>query len=245
MVTVSTPPEPTPGSAAAGLAEAVAALLSPLDRELFARAVGKRPIADVVLEAIQAHAVSSDPRQDTSPFFTVFASVLEQMVAAQIHPVVVGRWAAAAHGYVHGIPSMQLAIRPEDVAQLQAFVAARGADAHELPFAVGVSPWRIEFLTGFGDMLTASIPTTPVFTGRARVDVMTLDSLLSQPAALETFEVDLQRLRAGVYKNDDGERGVVAWDFTGRIVGGAAILDPRTAKPCNFVNFRETESLVA
>jgi hypothetical protein len=220
------------------LFDAVTALLSPLDRDLFARAVGSRQLEDVLREAIQVHAISSDPRQTPSPFFTVFASVLEQMVAVEIRPVVVGRWAAAAHGYVHAIPTLQLAIRPEDEARLHAFVEARGGSPRALPCAVGVSPWRIEFLPGFGALPTASLPTVQVFTGRVRLDVMTLDALLDQPAALETFEVALQSLRNGTYKNDDGERGVVAWDFTGRLCGGAAKLDPRTEKPRNFVDFR-------
>jgi hypothetical protein len=214
-------------------------LLPPLEKELFARAVGARPTGDVLREAIQAHAISSDPRQAVSPFFTVFAGVLEQMVAAEIRPIIVGRWAAAAHGYVHAIPSLQLAIRDDDVERMQRFVVARGGPRSELPFAVGVSPWRIEFLSGFGSLTTSSIPTTEVFTGRVRVDVMTLDALLGQPHALETFERDLQRLRAGTYPNDDGERGLVAWDFTGRLCGGAAKLDERTTKPFNFVDFRQ------
>jgi hypothetical protein len=214
-------------------------ILPPLERELLARAVAGRPVQQALLEAVQSYVVNSDPRQSVSPFFTVFASVIEQMVAADIRPVVVGRWAAAAHGYVHAIPSMQLAIRVDDVERLKLFVVARGGPRSELPFAVGVSPWRIEFLSGFGNLPTSSIPTIEAFTGRVRVDVMTLDALLAQPQALETFERDLVRVRAGSYPNDDGERGLVAWDFTGRLCGGAAKLDERTTKPFNFVDFRQ------
>jgi hypothetical protein len=221
--------------------------LTDAEHEGLSRLRGDRrtTVSAVVREAIHDHLLfrSGDV---TSAFFSVFAALIEQLVPAGVHPILAGRWAGVAHGYVHAVPHMQLLVRHDEVPALQRFVAARGGAPASLPFSAGREPWCVHFLSDYGGVGCADLATTPFPCGRVALDVVTLEALLGLPQVLEDFVVeDLSLLRAGEFDLDDGERGMVAWDLAGRLTASAYYSDPLSREPHRFVDLRLLEPLDA
>jgi hypothetical protein len=198
--------------------------------------------ADVARTALVTHMTMA---MSQSPFLMVFGRVLEDLVALSVRPIVVGRWAVAAHGYITPVEGLELAIRRSDVLHLRAYLAFRGSPAADrpLPFTVGHTPWSISFVTAFGGVSADDLPVESHGWGGTNVDVVTLDGLLQLPWSQVAEEDDyvrdaLQELKAGTHKLDDGERGVIAWDAVARMTCGLHPSDPGKGK-LRFVDFRD------
>jgi len=197
-------------------------------------------VSAVVRDAIQAHILTSDG----SPFFSVFGRLIEDLANVDVRPILVGSWAAAAHGYISPQSSLELAVRTDELPSLRSFLTARGARSEgSLPLVFGREPWRVSFASSFGERAAEELPTVAFGWGAASLDTLTLEGLLELGrASLEEHVFDaLHELRAGTHHLDDGERGAVAWDAAGRLTASAWYPDPLTRAPFRFIDFRISE----
>jgi hypothetical protein len=197
--------------------------------------------AEVARTALVTHMTMA---MSQSPFLMIFGRVLEDLVALGARPIVVDRWAVAAHGYITPVECLELGIRASDVANLRKYLAFRDCPASDrpLPFTVGHVPWSIRFVTGFGGLSADELPVESHGWGGTNVDVVTLDGLLRLPWSEEAEEEDyvrdaMQELKEGRHKLDDGERGVIAWDAVARMTCGLHPPDPGMGN-LRFVDFR-------
>jgi hypothetical protein len=200
-------------------------------------------VSDIVRRAITSHlAFSSGP----SPFLDVFGRVVTDLAAVSVRPILVGMWAAAAHGYLTPTEVFDLVVRDEDVPKLRVFLIARGMPDPDrpLPFEVGRRPWAVRFLTSFGGAPAASLATSAFVWNGTSLDVVTLDGLIEHgQSSLPDFAIDaLKEVKAGTHHLDDGERGPIAWDAVGRFTASAAYADPLSRPPHRFVDFRLVKS---
>ena len=196
-------------------------------------------VSDIVRRAITTHLAFSSGR---SPFIDVFGHLVTAMTAAGVRPILVGMWAAAAHGYLTPTECFDLVIREGDLPRLRAFLDARGMPEPErpLPFELGRQPWAIRFDSAFGGVPAASLPTITSVWDATPLEVISLDALLELGAeALPDYAIDaLREVKAGTHHLDDGERGPIAWDAVGRFTASAFYSDLRSRPPHDFVDFR-------
>ena len=195
-------------------------------------------VSEIVRRAIETQLSLASGR---SAFFKVFARLVEDLADVDVHPILVGTWAAAAHGYLSPAKSFDLVVREKDLPRLLPFLAARGVDIALLfPFSIGRSPWCVRLATTFDDRAPETLPTQGFSWGVASLEVVTLDGLLAHGASsLPDYVMDaLQELKAGTHHLDDGERGVVAWDAVGRLTSSAFYPDRATRAPHKFLDFR-------
>jgi len=198
--------------------------------------------ADVARTALVTHMTMA---MSQSPFLMTFGRVLEDLVAMSVHPIVVGRWAVAAHGYLTPIEGgFELAVRQDEVPKLREYLAFKGSpDPHRpLPITVGHLPWSITFATSFGEVAASELPVEWHGWGGTNLEVLALDGLLQQRWSQEVEEDyvsdALRELKEGRHKLDDGERGVIAWDAAARMTCGLHPADPGMGS-LRFVEFRE------
>lgn len=200
-------------------------------------------ISDVVRRAIASHLAFSSGR---SPFLDVFGRFVTDLTDAGVRPILVGMWAAAAHGYLTPTERFDLVIREGDIAALRAFLAARGMPkpSRALPFEIGRRPWSVHFARELDGVLADELPTTTFKWDATTLDVVTLDALIAHgPRTLPDYVVDaLREVKAGTHALDDGERGPIAWDAVGRFTASAAYSDPLSRPPHRFVDFRLVKS---
>lgn len=198
-------------------------------------------VSELVREAITNQLMAASGR---SAFFKVFARFVEDLQEVDVRPILVGAWAAAAHGYLTPTESFDLVIREKDIEQLRLFLKARGVrKVPPFPFRIGRSPWCVTLSRTFGGVVAEELPfETHAWDGGATsLDTLTLDALLTLGASeLPDYTMDaLAQLKAGTHHLDDGERGVVAWDAVGRFTASAAYPDPQARGPYKFIDFRE------
>ena len=178
--------------------------------------------------------------ETVSAFWPTYAATLEQLHVTGVRPVIVGLWAAIAHGYVVTAPRMQLLVNSADAPRLSAFLEARGARHREIPVVVGHEPWAVEFLSAWGNGIRSHV----VRCGRIDVAVATLEDLLENIDQLPAWSHDdLLALRDGRYRNDDSTRGEAAWDYAGRMNASCAYGTERGGAANFFVDFRRTATL--
>ena len=199
--------------------------------------------SEVIRDAVDHHVlIRSQPM--VSAFWTTYGATLEQLFVAGVRPVVVGLWAAVAHGYVAAAPRMQLVVADEERPNLTAFLDARGVRHRDLPAAYGVEPWAIEFLPAWAGKSAPSLKTETLHCGRINVAVATLDELIRNIVLLPSWtHDDLWALKDGTYRNDDGTRGEAAWDYAGRINASAAYASVRSSAHF-FIDFRRMQKVV-
>jgi len=204
---------------------------------------GRSPSA-LIRDAVDHHLlIRSQPM--VSAFWTSYGTALEQLFVAGIRPVVVGQWAAIAHGYVATAPRMQLVIADNEAPALAAFLEARGARHTSLPTACGREPWAVEFLSSWGSKPAGAIATQTFRCGRINVAVATLEELLRSITLMPAWShEDLWALRDGTYRNDDGSRGEAAWDYAGRMNASATYATPQRGGAHFFIDFRRALKLV-
>jgi hypothetical protein len=195
--------------------------------------------SEVIRSAVEHHVlIRSQPM--VSAFWTTYGATLEQLFVAGVRPVVVGLWAAIAHGYVATAPRIQLVVADEERPALAAFLAARGARDRDLPAAYGIEPWVIEFLPSWASKGAHGIKTQTLRCGRIEVGVATLDELLRNIVLLPAWShEDLWALSDGGYRNDDSSRGEAAWDYAGRMNASAASASQRGGAHF-FIDFRRS-----
>ena len=196
-----------------------------------------------VIRAAVDHQILIRSQTTVSAFWTTYGATLEQLIVAGVRPIVVGLWAAVAHGYVAAAPRMQLVIADDERDALNGFLTARGVRPRELPAAYGVEPWAIELLPSWGNKAAHVIKTQTLRCGRVDVAVATLDELLRNSALLPTWShEDLWALSDGCYRNDDGSRGEAAWDYAGRMNASAAYGSARGGAHF-FIDFRRSQKV--
>ena len=199
-------------------------------------------VSQLVRRAVETHVLVADP----SPFFAVFARVVEDLAQLGVHPVLVGEWAAAAHGALSPSSKFELVVKAADVDALHSYLSARGTrrQARPLPFTVGREPWRIAFRPSYGGVPAEQLPATDVAWGGVGLAVLELGALLELGRSeLEEHALDaLEQLQAGTYDLDDGERGLVGLDAVGRLTASAWYPDPLTRDPHRFVDCRVLSS---
>ena len=197
-----------------------------------------------LIRAAVDHQVLIRSQPMVSAFWTTYGATLEQLFVAGVRPVVVGLWAAVAHGYVAAAPRMQLVVADDERPALAAFLDARGVRPRDLPAAFGVEPWAIEFLPEWAHKGAHAIKTETVHCGRIDVAVAQLDELLRNIVLLPTWShEDLWALSDGTYRNDDGSRGEAAWDYAGRMNASAAYSSERGGAHF-FIDFRRSQKVV-
>lgn len=196
-------------------------------------------VSDVVREAIARHLAFSS---GNSPFLDVFGRVITDLADVEVHPIVVGMWAAAAHGYLTPTERFELVVREDEIDRLRHFLAARGAaePARPLPFELGRRPWAMHFATTFDGVAANDLPTVRYCWDATWLDVVSLDTLIDHaPQTLPDYVHDaLREIKAGTFHLDDGERGLIAWDAVGRFTASGAYSDPLSRPPHRFVDFR-------
>jgi hypothetical protein len=192
----------------------------------------------VLIRAAVEHDLLTRSQPTLSAFWPTYATTLEQLHVAGVRPTVVGLWAAVAHGLVATAPRMQLLVAAADTQRLEAFLETRGARHRTTPVTVGCDPWAIDFISTWG----ASQPQVQTFRcGRIDVAVATLDELVKNITELPAWaHDDLWALRHGNYRNDDGSRGELAWDYAGRMNASSAYATTRGSAAHFFVDFRHT-----
>jgi len=229
----------------AGSARPVAVRFTDLQLKGLADVAKKSSLSpsEVIRTAVE-HQILIRSQPTISAFWTTYGATLEQLIVAGVRPIVVGLWAAVAHGYVAAAPRMQLVIADDERPALDAFLSARRVRPRELPAAFGVEPWVIELLPSWGDKSAHAIKVQIIQCGRVDVAVATIDELLRSTALLpEWSREDLWALSDGTYRNDDGSRGEAAWDYAGRMNASAAF---RSAKGGAhfFIDFRCSQKVI-
>lgn len=204
---------------------------------------GSLSSSEVVRAAVD-HQILIRSQASVSAFWTTYGTALEQLIVAGVRPIIVGLWAAVAHGYVAAAPRMQLVVADTEREALNAFLSARGVRPRELPVAYGVEPWVIELLPSWGSKGAQAIKTQTLPCGRVEVAVASLDELLRNITQLPAWShEDLWALKDGSYRNDDGSRGEAAWDYAGRMNASAAYGSAQGSAHF-FIDFRRSQKVV-
>jgi hypothetical protein len=197
-----------------------------------------------LIRAAVQHDVLTRSPETVSAFWPTYAATLEHLHIAGVRPVIVGLWAAIAHGYVVTAPRMQLLVSSAEAPRLSTFLESRGARHRDGPVVVGHEPWAVEFLSAWGTY--KRVTSDVVRCGRIDVAVATLEDVLENIDQLPVWSHDdLLALRDGRYRNDDGTRGEAAWDYAGRMNASSVHGTERGGAANFFVDFRRTARLKA